>query len=295
MIACARVTKREIRLHYDLATPFYRLLWGPHIHHGVWDADAPPLQAQQQLIDRLAAAASVAAGEDVLDVGCGMGGSSIELARRYGCRVTGLTLSPVQRAWARMSAAWQGTAGRTRFLCGDAERVAFQAASFDVVWNVECSEHFFDKPAFFRRAADWLRPGGRVALCAWLAGDGPDPDGLAAAVCENFLCPSLGTADDYRGWLTDAGLRVRSFDDLTTARFAHLGDSSRPGSPQSRRLARPAGRPSDDALPRPLLDAAERIPHRRDALRNLRRGETDVLTRISGWITGQRRSGRRLA
>lgn len=215
MITCATVTKRDIRLHYDLATPFYRLLWGPHIHHGVWDADAPPLLAQRRLIDRLAEAASVAAGEDVLDVGCGMGGSSIDLAKRRGCRVTGLTLSPVQRAWARVSAVWHGAARRTRFLCGDAEQAVFPDGAFDVVWNVECSEHFFDKPAFFRKAAGWLRPGGRIALCAWLAGEGTDPDGLAAAVCEHFLCPSLGTADDYRGWLTAAGLAVRGFDDLT--------------------------------------------------------------------------------
>jgi tocopherol O-methyltransferase len=215
MIACANVTKRDIRVHYDVATPFYRLLWGPHIHHGVWDDDGPPLLAQRRLIDRLAEAASVVAGEDVLDVGCGMGGSSIDLAMRRDCRVTGLTLSPVQRAWARASAVWQGAARRTRFLCGDAEQVAFPESAFDVVWNVECSEHFFDKPAFFRKTAGCLRPGGRVALCAWLAGDGPDADGLAAAVCANFLCPSLGTAGDYRGWLIDAGLRVRIYDDLT--------------------------------------------------------------------------------
>jgi tocopherol O-methyltransferase len=215
MIVCPSISKRSIRRHYDLATPFYRLLWGPHIHHGLWEGDESPDAAQRRLIDRLASAAALGPGQTVLDVGCGMGGSTIDLARRYECITTGLTLSGIQRGWAALSARWQGVGGRTRFLRGDAEAMHFPPASFDVVWNVECSEHLFDKPAFFRRAAGWLRAGGRVALCAWLAGDAPHAQREALRVCEGFLCPSLGTAGDYRGWLTDAGLMVRTFEDLS--------------------------------------------------------------------------------
>lgn len=215
MISCATVRKRAIQTHYDLATPFYRLLWGVHIHHGLWEADESPETAQQQLIDRLATAADLREGDRVLDVGCGMGGTSIDLARRMRCRVTGLTLSPVQQAWASATGRWQGVGRRTRFLRRDAETVTFPAGSFDVVWSVECTEHLFDKPALFRRAAGWLTPGGRVAICAWLAGEGPDAVAKATAVCEGFLCPSLGTADDYQGWMKSAGLTVVTFDDLT--------------------------------------------------------------------------------
>lgn len=215
MIVCPSISKRSIRRHYDLATPFYRLLWGPHIHHGLWEGDESPDAAQRRLIDRLATAAALGPGQTVLDVGCGMGGSTIDLARRYQCITTGLTLSGIQRGWAALSARWQGVGGRTRFLRGDAEAIHFPPASFDVVWNVECSEHLFDKPAFFRRAADWLRPGGRVALCAWLAGDAPHAQHEALRVCQGFLCPSLGTADDYHDWLTAAGLHVHTFADLT--------------------------------------------------------------------------------
>ena len=90
--------------------------------------------------------------------------------------------------------------------------------SFDLLWSIECTEHLFDKPAFFRRAAQWLKPGGRVAICAWLAGDRTDAAAVRRVeeVCEGFLCPSLGTADDYCQWFRDAGLVVEQNQDWTS-------------------------------------------------------------------------------
>jgi tocopherol O-methyltransferase len=172
MISCPSVEKRVIRTHYNLATPFYRLLWGRHIHHGLWEGSESPAEAQLKLTQTLSREAGLQGGERVLDVGCGMGGSSIYLAKTLGCHVTGITLSSVQRRWASVAARLNGVGRKTRFLATDAESVEFEPASFDAVWSVECTEHLFDKPAFFRRVAGWLRPGGRVAICAWQAGDG---------------------------------------------------------------------------------------------------------------------------
>ena len=216
MISCPTVSKHEIRSHYNLATVFYRLLWGRHIHHGLWEAREPAWAAAQRLTDTLACEARIAGDERVLDVGCGMGGSSIHLAREFHCRVTGVTLSPLQRIWARTAARFSGVGSRTEFLCADAEQVAFDDGAFDVVWSVECTEHLFDKPEFFRRAARWLRPGGTLAICAWLAGDSHLDEGAARQVfdvCEGFLCPSLGARDDYACWIEGAGLALeRDFD-----------------------------------------------------------------------------------
>lgn len=219
MIECPNIAKPVVRQHYDLTTPFYRLFWGRHIHHGLWDADEPPAQAQLQLTETLAREAAIRKGEDVLDVGCGMGGSSIHLAQALTCRVTGITLSPLQRYWAANSARWHGVASRTKFRCVDAEKVEFPAASFDVVWSIECTEHLYDKATFFRKAAGWLRPGGRMAICAWLAGDPLNSENLVRQVeqvCEGFFCPSLGDQHDYRGWMTEAGLVVDRVFDWTT-------------------------------------------------------------------------------
>ncbi|HET6882603.1 MAG TPA: class I SAM-dependent methyltransferase [Pirellulales bacterium] len=215
MITCPTVRKDVIRWHYDLSTLFYRLLWGRHIHHGLWESSETPAVAQLKLTETLAAAAGIERGDRVLDVGCGMGGSSIYLARQLDCQVQGLTLSPLQRAWASCSARWQGVARKTMFRCADAEQTEFDADAFDVVWSVECTEHLFDKARFFQQAARWVRPGGRIAICAWLAGDRLSTDRdrqLVYQVCEGFFCPSLGTQENYQRWIEDAGLVVERSD-----------------------------------------------------------------------------------
>lgn len=218
MISCPEVQRSVIRRHYDVSTLFYRLLWGPHIHHGLWHADESIAQAQLQLTDTLASLAKIQSNK-VLDVGCGMGGSSIHLVRNYDCQVTGITVSRVQRNWAALSARLQRVAQRTRFLRQDAEQFEAEEQSLDVIWSIECTEHLFDKAEFFAKAAQWLRPGGRIAICAWLAGATHEDQvrtQQVIEVCEGFFCPSLGTMEDYRHWFEAAGLTVTEQHDWTS-------------------------------------------------------------------------------
>lgn len=219
MIECPDVSRRTISGHYDLSTPFYRLLWGRHIHHGLWQGDESPRRAQVQLTETLADLAGVQDGDSLLDVGCGMGGSTIHLARTRNCRATGVTISRLQRRWARTSAWLQGVRAETDFVHADAEQISWPRESFDVVWSIECTEHLYDKAEFFVRAAEWLKPGGRMAICAWLAGDGLERDDQRQQVydvCEGFFCPSLGSAGDYLQWMQEAGLRIDEWHDWTT-------------------------------------------------------------------------------
>ncbi len=219
MISCPDVRKDIIRQHYNISTIFYRILWGQHIHHGLWSGDESPTVAARQLTEQLALEAGIKSGDEVVDIGCGMGGSSIHLAKHLNCHATGVTISPFQRRYAACSSFLAGTSGETQFICQDAEKVEFPADSFDVAWSVECTEHLFDKPAFFRKMATWLKPGGKVAVCAWLAGDDPlsaPQEKLVYAVCEGFFCPSLGSEKDYVQWLTDAGLKMTRVHDWTS-------------------------------------------------------------------------------
>ncbi|HCO25226.1 MAG TPA: hypothetical protein DIT97_20185, partial [Gimesia maris] len=134
------------------------------------------------------------------------------------CQVTGITLSPVQRRWAALEAHWRGQRQRTQFLCQDAETADFPDASFDYAWSIECTEHLFDKRAFFNKAASWLRPGGSMAICAWLAGDQLETEEARQQVydvCEGFFCPSLGSATDYQSWMENAGLEFEAYHNWT--------------------------------------------------------------------------------
>jgi tocopherol O-methyltransferase len=207
----------DVRAHYDRLAVFYRAFWGEHIHHGFWEADEPAAVAQVRLVERLAERAAVPPGASVLDVGCGFGGSALWLARHRGCRVTGITISPVQAGRATEQARAEGLGEQTRFLVMDANSLDLPPASFDVVWIIECSEHLTDKARFMEACARVLRPGGTLALCAWLAADGgrPEQARLVAEVCHGMLCPSLGSEAEYTGWMHAAGFAEVTAEDIT--------------------------------------------------------------------------------
>src|SRR5690606_3535135 len=120
-----------------------------------------------------------------------------------------------QRRWAQAAAWLGGVRDLATFQCHDAEKVEFAPGSFDRIWSIECTEHLFDKPEFFVRAAEWLRPGGRIAICARPAADTLE-DTMARQmydVCEGFFCPSLGSGNDYVEWFEPAGLEMEVRED----------------------------------------------------------------------------------
>lgn len=206
-----------VRVHYDRLALYYRFFWGEHIHHGYWEADEAPGAAQVRLVARLAESAAVPPGARVLDVGCGFGGSGLWLARDRNCRVTGVTISPVQARRAAEQARADGFDDRVSFLVMDANHLDLPAASFDVVWVIECSEHLHDKAAFIAACSRVLHPGGKLALCAWLrAGNGRSEHArLVDEVCRGMLCPSLASAADHGEWMRAAGFDDIAFEDIT--------------------------------------------------------------------------------
>lgn len=174
---------------------------GTHIHHGYWPtpeskANETKEQAQLNLIRLLLDTSRVPDGAKVLDVGCGIGGTSRYLAAQMGCTVTGITISTTQVEMAmrltKSEAAKDDPSladqepdadgffhigkGKVKFLELDAEKMgevfAAQSESFDAVWICEALSHFPNKALFFRNAHKSLKTGGKLALADWFKDEG---------------------------------------------------------------------------------------------------------------------------
>ena len=208
----------HIRRHYDRLSFLYRLFWGEHLHHGYWENNETVPRAQIQLMERLAERAGVPRGARVLDIGCGLGGSALWLAAQFDCEVTGITISPVQARMATAQAKTRGLTRRVQFQVHDVNLWQPESASVDVIWIMESSEHFRDKARFFADCARALKPGGTLAVCAWLRRDGPlrqEEQELVNTIAEAMLSASLDSLSDYRRWMRDAGLTVTVAEDIT--------------------------------------------------------------------------------
>lgn len=184
-----------------------------------------------QLIELLLQKSGVPQGCDVLDVGCGIGGTSRHLAGEHGCTVTGVTISGQQVQMARRLSR-QGTQtpasdqtsvaddafdqvgnGKVRFIELDAEKMGdyFTPASFDALWICEAMSHLPNKQLFFENAFKLLKPGGRLVVADWFKAENLKSEQMTSDIQpieDGMLLPPLCTQQGYVDFAKKAGLSV---------------------------------------------------------------------------------------
>jgi tocopherol O-methyltransferase len=207
--------KGRVIEHYDVVSPYYRALWGEHLHHGYWvRSDETKEQAQLQLIEHLAALANIKPGSRILDIGCGLGGSSLFLAKKFHASVTGITISSVQVEMAKRAATEQHL--DANFLLMDAEAMIFDH-QFDVLWSVESISHYQDRQKFFDSAAKFLKPGGTFAITDWFKKENLTPAETRRLIepIEKGMFVELQIMDDYEKYFRSNGLQILRREILT--------------------------------------------------------------------------------
>ena len=153
-------SRRNIHAHYDLGNEFYRLWLDPGLtYSSAWfdgHYDMPLAEAQTAKYQRICTVLDLRPGMRVLEIGCGWGGFA-ELADRAGLKVTGLTLSPAQLAWAQH-----------RVPAADLRLQDYRdnKEQFDHVVSIEMFEAVGERwwPTYFRTVANALKPEGRAVI-----------------------------------------------------------------------------------------------------------------------------------
>ena len=224
---------------------------GEHIHHGYFlhPEDSKEV-AQIRLIELLLDISKLQDGASVLDVGCGIGGTTRYLAAKKACNVTGITISGQQVRIARdLTAKEAGSSGQVindgsaplklnngtvQFIELDAEKMGdFFAqepnrSTFDAVWISEAMSHLPDKKLFFKNVEMLLNPGGKLVVADWFKADDMTDAELDADIrliegvltlitttfalidSDGMLLPPLCTQLEYVQYAKDTGLKVHT-------------------------------------------------------------------------------------
>ena len=203
-----------VALHYNELDPFYREIWGHHVHHGYWrTGKETSAEAAEALSELVAERLDLKPGLSVCDIGCGYGETARLFSSRYGVALEGVTISESQF---RVAAARRAP-GVSISLC-DWLQNGFPDSRFDRAYAIESSEHIGDKHRFFSEAFRVLRPGGRLVVCAWLAkadASAIEQRLLLEPICRYGRLPGMGTEEDYRTLASSAGFDLLAADDIS--------------------------------------------------------------------------------
>lgn len=145
-------------------------------------------------------------GKTVLDIGVGIGGPAIVLAREFGANVIGIDVEDGVLERARALVRETGLADRITLRQVEAGALPFPDASFDVVFSKDSLVHVPDKRGLYAEAERVLRPGGHLAVSDWLSAPGAHEDPVMKAWLEAIhLDFTFATAEEVARMLREIG------------------------------------------------------------------------------------------
>lgn len=162
----------------ECSDPQFEAAFLRHMHCGSWedpdnayDDVADSITAPERLCQQLINLAEIGHGQDILDVGCGFGGTLASIDEQFSqMRLTGLNIDPRQIETARKLTPRDGNS--LAFVHGDACEMDFAENSFDRILAIECIFHFASRQKFFEHVGRMLRPGGNLTMTDFLQPNG---------------------------------------------------------------------------------------------------------------------------
>ncbi|MEP7299290.1 MAG: cyclopropane-fatty-acyl-phospholipid synthase family protein [Burkholderiales bacterium] len=211
-----RGSRKNIHAHYDLGNEFYRLWLDPTMNYSsAWfegRRDGDLVQAQWAKMRRALNECGVRPGDRVLEIGCGWGALAECAAREFDAKVTGVTLSGEQLAWAQQRLAEAGLPGDLRYQ-DYRELNAGTDGPFDAIASIEMFEAVGREywPSFFETLKKQLKPGGRACIQSiTIRDDLFDRYVRSTDFIQQYIFPGglLPSPTAFRSAAAKAGLRV---------------------------------------------------------------------------------------
>tara|TARA_A100001015_G_scaffold316162_1_gene429757 strand:- start:3647 stop:5596 length:1950 start_codon:yes stop_codon:yes gene_type:complete len=159
-------SKKNIQDHYDLGNKFYELFLDKSMMYssGLFLADTDTLfQAQEQKVNRLINGLDLSKNDHVLEIGSGWGFNAVQMAKKYQCKITSITLSHEQCQYAKQLAEKCDVSHLVDFQIKDYRHIK---GAFDAIISIEMIEAVGSKylKTYFDVCNNRLKPGGKFAL-----------------------------------------------------------------------------------------------------------------------------------
>lgn len=209
--------------YYDSCLIDFKIVWRLNrclaMHYGYWDHTTERVSdALLRENEIMANRAKITKNQYVLDAGCGVGGSSIFLAKNIGCKVAGISLSKNQIRECQKNSRKHHMSDLTTFQVMDFCNTTFDDESFDVVWAIESICHAIDKNKFVKESYRVLKPGGKLivadgwaSLHIYTAKDQKLMDEWTRSFCVN----KLEHSSTFTAFLKTAGFMNFLWEDAT--------------------------------------------------------------------------------
>lgn len=215
MIKNEEASLEQIADHYDELAELYQLLWGKHLHHGLWlTGNESKEEACENLAFKVLSNLGNLKNKNLIDIGSGYG-ETAKLACSLGCSsVVAFTVSKKQFNYSKRSS----KGFPVKYLLQDWLQNNLEEESFDAAFSIECFSHIGDKNEFFNQIYKKLKPGGKFVMTAWLYEETSghlQEQMLLKPICQEGRLPSLFTKEEVFKTIELSGLKLLDFNDLS--------------------------------------------------------------------------------
>lgn len=216
---------KQVEEYYDQSSKYYLLFYADReslgFHYGYWNKNTK--SRREALLNQnreIAKPLQIQPGDRVLDVGCGVGGSSLWLAKYTKGKFEGITLSAKQVALARQFAQDRNLSDRVSFHQMDFNQTTFADKSFDKIFAIESFCHsYFNLLNIFREMYRLLKQGGKLVMSDGILLRQPR-NKQEQKWLDNFSkgwhVDTLCTVDEITSAFREAGFKNINFIDRTT-------------------------------------------------------------------------------